>query len=123
MSAASSGTGPWPLEIRVRRAEKALEVDFDDGASFRYPAELLRVESPSAEVQGHSPAQKVTLAGKRDVGIRELEPVGNYAVRILFDDGHGTGIYSWPYLYQLGRDREAIWASYLEALAAKGLSR
>jgi DUF971 family protein len=119
----ASGTGPWPVEIRVRRAEKALEVDFDDGASFRYPAELLRVESPSAEVQGHSPTQKVTLGGKRDVGIRELEPVGNYAVRILFDDGHGTGIYSWPYLYHLGRDREAIWGAYLDALAAKDLSR
>jgi DUF971 family protein len=118
-----SAGGPWPVEIRVRRAERALEVDFDDGTSFRYPAELLRVESPSAEVQGHSPAQKVTLAGKRNVGITELEQVGNYAVRIIFDDGHNTGIYSWPVLYRLGRDQELIWATYEAALAAKGLSR
>lgn len=118
-----SGGGPWPLEIRVRRAEQAVEVDFDDGASFRFPAELLRVESPSAEVQGHNPSQKVTLAGKRNVGITELEQVGNYAVRIIFDDGHSTGIYSWPYLYHLGREQGAIWAAYEVALADKGLSR
>jgi DUF971 family protein len=119
----ASDAGPWPLEIRVKRAEKALEIDFDDGSSYRYPAELLRVESPSAEVQGHSPTQKVILAGKRHVGITELEPVGNYAVRVLFDDGHSTGIYSWPYLHRLGRDQEAIWQAYLAAVAAKGLSR
>jgi DUF971 family protein len=119
----SSGPGPWPLEIRVRRAEQAIEVDFDDGASFRLPAELLRVESPSAEVQGHNTSQKVTLAGKRKVGIVQLEQVGNYAVRIVFDDGHSTGIYSWPYLYQLGREQGSIWAAYEAALAAKGLSR
>jgi DUF971 family protein len=83
----------------------------------------LRVESPSAEVQGHTPSQKVTLGGKRTVGIVELQPVGNYAVRIVFDDHHDTGIYSWSYLYELGRDREAIWQRYLDALAAKGLSR
>lgn len=115
--------GPWPVEIRVRRAERRLEIDFDDGSTFSYPAELLRVESPSAEVQGHSPSQKVTPAGKRDVGIRELEPVGNYAVRILFDDGHSTGIYAWPYLYRLGRDQDRIWQDYLDRLAAQGLSR
>ncbi len=114
---------PWPLEIRVRRAERCLEIDFDDGRSFTLPAELLRVESPSAEVQGHSPTQKVTVSGKRDVAIRELEPVGNYAVRVVFDDGHDTGIFSWPYLYRLGRDRERIWQAYLDALAQKGLSR
>ncbi|MCS6779485.1 MAG: DUF971 domain-containing protein [Geminicoccaceae bacterium] len=114
---------PWPIEIRVKRAERVLEIDFDDGASFVLPAELLRVESPSAEVQGHTPAQKVTVAGKRDVGIRALEPVGNYAVRIVFDDGHDTGIYAWSYLYRLGRERERIWQAYLDALAAKGLSR
>ena len=119
----ASGAGPWPVEIRVKRAEKALEIDFDDGTSFRYPAELLRVESPSAEVQGHSASQKVTLGGKRQVGIKELEQVGNYAVRVVFDDGHSTGIYSWPYLYHLGHDQERIWTSYLEALAQKGLSR
>ena len=119
----ASGSGPWPLEIRVKRADKRLEIDFDDGASFSYPAELLRVESPSAEVQGHSPTQKVTLGGKRHVGITALEQVGNYAVRVLFDDGHSTGIYSWPYLHHLGRDQESIWRAYQEALAAKGLTR
>jgi DUF971 family protein len=114
---------PWPLEIRVKRAERCLEIDFDDGRTFTLPAELLRVESPSAEVQGHTPSQKVVVAGKRNVAIRDLEPVGNYAVRIVFDDGHDTGIYSWSYLYMLGRDRERIWQAYLDALAARGLSR
>lgn len=113
----------WPIEIRVRRAERRLEIDYDDGSAFALPAELLRVESPSAEVQGHSPSQKVTLAGKRNVGIAELEQVGNYAVRVIFDDGHSTGIYSWPYLYHLGRDQDAVWRAYLEAVAAQGLSR
>jgi DUF971 family protein len=114
---------PWPVEIRVRRAERRLEIDFDDSASFSYPAELLRVESPSAEVQGHVPSQKVTVAGKSRVGIAALEPVGNYAIRIVFDDGHSTGIFSWPYLYRLGRDQDRIWQSYLQALQEKGLSR
>jgi DUF971 family protein len=113
----------WPLEIRVKRAERRLEVDFDDGASFGYPAELLRVESPSAEVQGHTPSQKVTVGGKRNVGIVRLEPVGNYAVRILFDDGHSTGIYSWSYLRQLGEEQESLWANYLAQVEAQGLSR
>ena len=99
------------------------EVDFDDGAKFRYPAELLRVESPSAEVMGHGPGQKTIVAGRKHVGIIELEPVGNYAVRIKFDDLHDTGIYSWRYLYELGRDQERIWGEYLMALAEKGLSR
>jgi len=121
--ASPSGSGPWPLELRVRRAEKRLEVRFDDGAAFSLPAELLRVESPSAEVQGHSPSQKVTLAGKRRIAITELQPVGNYAVRIIFDDGHSTGIYSWPYLYELGREQERIWNDYLAALERQGLSR
>lgn len=118
-----SKSSPWPEELRVHRAEKRLEVRFDDGKTFGYPAELLRVESPSAEVQGHNPAQKVTVAGKRKIGIVELEPVGNYAVRIVFDDGHSTGIFSWPYLYKLGREQERIWGSYLAALQLKGLSR
>jgi DUF971 family protein len=111
------------VEIRLNQAEKALEVDFDDGAKFRYPAELLRVESPSAEVMGHGPGQKTIVAGRRHVGILALEPVGNYAVRIKFDDLHDTGLYSWRYLYELGRDQETIWAEYLKALAEKGLSR
>jgi DUF971 family protein len=119
----ATDTGAWPVEIRVHGAEKRLAVDFDDGASFSLPAELLRVESPSAEVQGHSPSQKVTVAGKKNVGISRVEPVGNYAVRIVFDDGHSTGIFSWGYLYRLGRDKDAIWKRYLEALEAKGLSR
>ena len=119
MSAATA----WPVEIRVRRDERRLEIDFDDGSSFALPAELLRVESPSAEVQGHVPSQKVTLAGKRTVGIASLDQVGNYAVRIVFDDGHDTGIFSWPYLYRLGRDQARIWQDYLDAVARKGLSR
>jgi DUF971 family protein len=113
----------WPLEIRVKQAERRLEVDFDDGAKFAFPAELLRVESPSAEVQGHTPSQKVTVGGKRNVGIVRLEPVGNYAVRILFDDGHSTGIYSWSYLRQLGEEQESLWANYLAQVEAQGLSR
>ena len=116
-------SSPWPVEVRVKRAERRLEVDFDDGASFSLPAELLRVESPSAEVQGHTPSQKVTVGGKSEVGIRELDPVGNYAVRILFDDGHSTGIYTWSYLHKLGREQDQLWSAYLEALKAKGLSR
>jgi len=113
----------WPLEMRYVSRDKRLEIDFDDGVTFSYPAELLRVESPSAEVQGHSPSQKQIVAGRRHVGIMAIEPVGNYAVRIKFDDLHDTGIFSWTYLYTLGRDREEIWQAYLDALAAKGLSR
>lgn len=113
----------WPTEIRLRKAEKILEVDFDDGSSFSLPAELLRVESPSAEVQGHNPSQKKTIAGRRHVGIMELEPVGNYAVRIKFDDLHDTGIFTWDYLYQLGLNKDEAWGNYLQALEEKGLSR
>jgi DUF971 family protein len=113
----------WPVEIRLKRAERALEIDFDDGRRFRFPAELLRVESPSAEVQGHGPSQKQTIAGRAHVGILELEPVGNYAVRIKFDDLHDTGIFSWAYLYELGEKQDELWTAYLAALAAKGLSR
>ncbi len=114
---------PWPTELRVNRAEKRLLVTFDDGAHFVLPAELLRVESPSAEVQGHGPSQKTILAGRRHVGIMELEPVGNYAVRIVFDDLHSTGIYSWRYLHYLGRNQDKLWAEYLKALEERGLSR
>lgn len=113
----------WPLEIRVKQADKLLEIDFDDGHTYTYPAELLRVESPSAEVQGHTPSQKVTVPGKRRVGIVRLEPVGNYAVRIVFDDGHSTGIYSWSYLWKLGTEQESLWAGYLANLETQGLSR
>ena len=117
------GRTPRPTEVRLKNEEKALEIDFDDGNSFRYPAELLRVESPSAEVQGHSPDQKVIVAGRRHVGIMGLEPVGHYALRIKFDDLHDTGIYSWNYLYELGRDQDEIWQKYLDAVASKGLDR
>jgi DUF971 family protein len=95
----AGGTTRWPLELRLKKAEKLLEVVFDDGSRFRLPAEYLRVESPSAEVQGHGPGQKTLVAGRAHVGIIGLEPVGNYAVRITFDDLHDTGIYSWSYLY------------------------
>ena len=114
---------PTPTEIRLKRAEKVLEIAFDDGARFALPAEYLRVESPSAEVQGHGPGQKVTVAGRRHVGILSVEAVGNYAGRIAFDDLHDTGIYSWAYLHQLGREQAERWATYEAELAAKGLSR
>jgi DUF971 family protein len=116
-------TEHWPTEIRLLKQEKALEVDFSDGSRFTLPAELLRVESPSAEVQGHGPSQKTLVAGRRHVGIMAVEPVGNYAVRIKFDDLHDTGIFSWPYLYKLGRDKERIWQEYVDVLAGRGLSR
>jgi DUF971 family protein len=114
---------PWPTELRVDRAAKLLIVTFDDGARFELPAELLRVESPSAEVKGHGPGQKTIVPGRRHVGIMDLEPVGNYAVRILFDDLHNTGIYSWSYLYNLGQNQARLWAEYLAALEQQGLSR
>ena len=114
---------PTPVEIRLRRSERRLEVDFDDGSRFAFPAEFLRVESPSAEVQGHGPHEHRTIPGKRDVGIAGLEPVGHYAVRVLFDDGHDTGIFSWEYLHRLGREQERRWLDYLAALAARGLNR
>ena len=114
---------PWPAELRLKSAEKVLEVAFDDGARFRLPAEYLRVESPSAEVQGHGPGQKQLVHGRAHVGIRAVEPVGNYAVRLVFDDGHDTGIYSWRYLHELGSEHEQRWRVYLAALAKAGLSR
>jgi DUF971 family protein len=114
---------PWPRELRLKSAEKVLEVTFEDGARFRLPAEYLRVESPSAEVQGHGPGQKQLVHGRADVGIRAVEPVGNYAVRLVFDDGHNTGLYSWRYLHELGMEQEQRWKQYLEALARAGLSR
>jgi len=114
---------PWPTEIRLRKAEKILEVVFDDGSAFRIPAELLRVESPSAEVQGHSASQKTLVAGRRHVGIMEVEPVGNYAVRLVFDDMHDTGIYTWAYLHHLGTHQDKLFRDYLDALAASGQSR
>ena len=117
------GTTRWPIELRLKQAEKLLEVQFDDGRMFSLPAEYLRVESPSAEVQGHGPGQKTLVSGRAHIGIIGIEPVGNYAVRITFDDLHDTGIFSWRYLYQLGVEYEQRWRAYLEALAANGLSR
>lgn len=114
---------PWPSEIRLSKDRKTLSVTFDDGAGFVYPAEFLRVLSPSAEVQGHSPEQRKTVGGKSDVEIMEIVPIGNYAVRLAFDDLHSTGIYTWDYLYRLGRDRDALWEAYLSELAQKGLRR
>ncbi len=110
-------------EIRLRTEERVLEVDFDDGNTFHLPAELLRVESPSAEVQGHGPGQRTIIAGRRHVGIMRIEPVGNYAVRLHFDDLHDTGLYSWDYLYELGLNQEQRWRDYLAALEERGLSR
>ena len=114
---------PRATDIKVRRSEKSLEIGFDDGATFSLPAEYLRVESPSAEVQGHGPDQKVLVAGRQHVGIANVEPVGNYAIRIIFDDLHDTGIFSWRYLYQLGAEYEDRWSAYIAAMAKEGLSR
>ncbi len=114
---------PKPTEIKVKKEEKVLIVTFDDGKTFTLPAELLRVESPSAEVQGHSPAEKKVVAGRRHVGVMGVEPVGNYAVKIKFDDLHDSGIYSWELLYDFGERQEEIWNQYLADLEAKGLSR
>ena len=113
----------WPTELRLQKDRRALTISFEDGTSVTLPAEYLRVESPSAEVQGHNPNERKTVPGKRDVGIMEVNPVGNYAVRLVFDDLHSTGIYSWDFFQQLGREYEQRWASYLEELEAKKLSR
>ena len=112
-----------PTELRVSKDRRLLTVSYSGQPAMELPAELLRVLSPSAEVQGHSPQQRVTVPGKRNVAILRIEPVGNYAVRIVFDDMHDTGIYSWDYLLALGRDKEARWQSYLDELAGKNLSR
>jgi DUF971 family protein len=114
---------PVPTEIRLDRATRVLHVSFDDETSYALPAEYLRVESPSAEVQGHHPGQKQTVGGRRHVGIIAIEPVGHYAVRLVFDDLHDSGIFSWDYLRELGQEKERRWAAYLDALESKGLSR
>lgn len=113
----------WPTELRVSKDRQRLLVTFNDGASFDLSAEMLRVLSPSAEVQGHSPAQRVTVPGKRNVAIISLTPTGNYAVRIGFDDFHDTGIYTWSYLRELGERGEAMFAEYERELAEKGMDR
>jgi DUF971 family protein len=119
----SDERGPWPVEIRLSKDRKTLTVRFDDGVDFALSAEYLRVLSPSAEVQGHSRDQRVTVPGKKDVAITAIDPVGNYAVRLTFADGHNTGIFSWSYFRRLGEEREALWREYLGELAAKGLTR
>jgi DUF971 family protein len=113
----------WPTELRLAKDRKMLTIVFDDGQSFALPAEYLRVKSPSAEVQGHSPDERKTVPGKRNVVILEVNPVGNYAVRLVFDDMHSTGIYSWDYFADLGRNQPRYWQDYLDELAAKGMSR
>jgi DUF971 family protein len=113
----------WPVEIRLVKDRRALHVTFDDGAVFSLPAELLRVTSPSAEVQGHSEAQRKTVGGKRNVTILSVDAVGNYAVRIGFDDMHSTGIYSWTFLRELGLNAERRFQDYLDDLKARGLDR
>lgn len=113
----------WPVELRLRPGGRALAVTFEDGAAFELEAEYLRVTSPSAEVQGHSPAERKTVGGKRNVAIIGVAEIGNYAVRLTFDDMHDTGIYGWDYLHELGRDHARIWGGYCDDLAAKGLSR
>ncbi|GAA0710531.1 DUF971 domain-containing protein [Dokdonella soli] len=114
---------PVPTNITLHRASHVLEVAFDNGDTFRLPAEYLRVHSPSAEVQGHGPGQRVLVAGKQHVNIDAVEPVGNYAVLLRFSDGHATGLFSWDVLHELGRDHASNWQAYLDALAAAGLSR
>ena len=114
---------PRPTDLVLHRAARTLEVAFEDGARFELPAEYLRVHSPSAELQGPGPGQKVLLGGRRQVGIVGIEPIGNYAVLLRFSDGHASGLYSWETLYQLGRDQESNWAAYLRELEAAGLSR
>jgi len=116
-------TEPWPTELRLDKEKSILTVSYDDGQSFALPAELLRVLSPSAEVQGHSPDQRITVPGKKNVGIARIEPVGNYAVRIVFTDGHDTGLYVWEYLRELGERKDERWQEYFKELAAKRLSR
>ena len=110
-------------EIRYDKATKTLTVSFGDGASFTLPAELLRVKSPSAEVQGHSPSERKLVAGRRHVGIMGIEPVGHYAVKLSFDDLHDTGLFSWDLLYELGKNQDRLWQEYVDELAAHGLSR
>ena len=114
---------PRPTEIKLRKANKTLTITFENAEAFTLSAEYLRIESPSAEVQGHAPEQKVIIPGKRYVGIDTIELVGHYAVRLLFNDGHDTGIYTWVYLYQLGREFDQRWERYLSQMDAKGLSR
>ncbi len=123
MSQNQPNARPWPTEIRLGKDRKTLSVTFESGESFSLPAEYLRVKSPSAEVQGHSPDERKTVPGKRNVAILDVLQVGSYAVRLMFDDMHSTGIFSWDYLQELGRNYADYWQDYLDELAAKGLTR
>ncbi len=113
----------WPTEVRLSKDRKTLTVAFDDGETFALAAEFLRVHSPSAEVQGHSPEQRKTVPGKKNVAIVGVDPVGTYAVRLTFDDMHDSGLYTWDYLHRLGTGHDKLWRDYLEELAVKGLTR
>jgi DUF971 family protein len=113
----------WPTAIRLAEEGRSLQIDFESGESFSLPAEYLRVNSPSAEVQGHGPGQKVTVAGKKAVTILQVAPVGNYAVRLIFDDRHDSGLFTWDYLFRLGAGQTELWRTYLEELAARKLER
>jgi DUF971 family protein len=119
----ANDTHAWPSELRLHKDRKTLTVSFSDGQRFDLPAEYLRVKSPSAEVQGHSAEERKTVAGKRDVGIIEVLPIGNYAVRLVFDDLHSTGIFGWDYLHELGNNYATYWQDYLDELAAKNITR
>ncbi len=112
-----------PIEIKVHQLSRLLEVEFDNGDHFRLPFEFLRVYSPSAEVRGHGPGQEILQAGKKDIGLSKLEPVGNYALQLYFSDGHNTGIYSWDYLHELGSGQDHLWQQYLERMQRAGASR
>jgi DUF971 family protein len=114
---------PNPVSLTVHQQTRALEIEFDDGRTFRIPFELMRVYSPSAEVQGHGPGQEVLQTGKRDVLITDIDPVGHYAVKPTFSDGHASGLYTWAYLYRLGAEQDTLYAQYLDRLAAAGLGR
>ncbi|MEX0732623.1 MAG: DUF971 domain-containing protein [Aquisalimonadaceae bacterium] len=114
---------PTPTELKLHQASRILEVAFDDESRFSMPCEYLRVHSPSAEVRGHGPGQEVLQVNKEDVNISRIEPVGQYAVRLHFDDGHHTGLYSWDYLYELGENQEQYWQTYLDRLGKAGYSR
>ena len=116
-------TTPTPTALTVHAQSRVLEIAFSDGVGFKIPFELMRVYSPSAEVQGHGPGQEVLQTGKREVGLLELEPIGNYAVKPVFSDGHDTGIFSWDYLYFLGSEQARLWADYLQRLDAGGMQR
>ncbi len=112
-----------PLSFKVRKVSRVVEIVFEDGAEFSLPFEFLRVYSPSAEVRGHAPGDEILQTGKRDVDVTAMEPVGNYGIKPIFSDGHGSGIYTWTYLYELGRDQTTLWEQYLQNLEDAGFTR